>query len=485
MKAIVYKSLILLIVLISASCGKFLDLEPQDGITRQEYWKTKEDVKAAVIGCYASLIQPNVIYSLFTWGEIRADMVGAGPGVTTDEQDVINVNILPTNTLASWESVYKVINNCNTVIDFAPQVLAYDKTFTQSSLDNYVAEALALRSLMYFYLVRSFRDVPLKLKSTSSDAELENLPKTDANKVLAQIVTDLKKAEITALTTYGDKASDKGRITRYTAQAILADVYLWMEDYENSIIECDKLINSGQFALVPKSNGWADVLFYNGNSAEGIFEFQFAASGAANPFYGFLTASRRRFVAGPAVSSVYFAPDESANPVTDIRGENAAYNPTSSAITKYSADNPSYVHWFAYRYADILLMKAEACAQVERGADALTIINTIRTRADAPDVTKEEPEASDAAGISDYILNERAREFAFEGKRWFDLLRNAKRNKYVRASSIFLKVIENSVPSARQQSALAIYTDQNSHYFPIFQNEINTDPALIQNDFYK
>lgn len=485
MKAIVYKSLVLLTLMISASCGKFLDLEPQDGITRQEYWKTKEDVKAAVIGCYSSLIQPSVIYSLFTWGEIRADMLAAGPGASTDEQDIINVNILPTNTLASWEAVYKVINNCNTVIDFAPQVLNYDKTFTQASLDNYIAEALAVRSLMYFYLVRSFRDVPLKLKSTSTDAELQNLPKTDAGKVLAQIVADLKKAELTALTTYGNKASDKGRITRYTVQAILADVYLWMEDYNNAIIECDKLINSGQFALVPKSNGWADILFYNGNSAEGIFEFQFDASGAPNPFYGYLTASRRKFVAGPAVSSVYFVPDETANPVTDIRGENAAYDPTSSAITKYSTDNPSYVHWFAYRYADILLMKAEACAQVERGADALTIINTIRTRGGAPDVTKESPDASDAAGISDYILNERAREFAFEGKRWFDLLRNAKRNSYARANSIFLRVIEHAVPAARQQSALAIYKDVNSHYFPIFQNEINTDPALIQNDFYK
>lgn len=485
MKVIVYKSLMLLTVMISVSCGKFLDLQPQDGITRQEYWKTKEDVKAAVFGCYASLIDPGVIYNLFTWGEIRADMLGAGPGISTDEQDVINVNILPTNTVANWAPVYKVINNCNTIIDFAPQVLSYDKTFTQTSLDNYVAEALALRSLMYFYLVRSFRDVPLKLKSTSSDAELENLPKTDANKVLTQIVADLKRAELTAVTTYGNKASDKGRITRYTVQAILADVYLWMEDYENTIIECEKIRNSGQFALVPKSNAWADILFYNGNSSEGIFEFQFDASGAANPFYGALTASRRKFVAGSAVSSVYFIPDESPNPLTDIRGENASYNPTSSAITKYSIDNPSYVHWFAYRYADILLMEAEAFAQVDRGEEALTIINNIRLRAGAPDITKEEPQANDAAGISDYILNERAREFAFEGKRWFDLLRNAKRNKYIRANSIFLKVIEYSVPSARQQSALAIYKDKNSHYFPIFQNEINTDPALIQNDFYK
>lgn len=485
MKAIVYKSLMILMILISASCGKYLNLEPQDGITRQEYWKTKEDVKAAVIGCYSSMLGSGVMYSLFTWGEIRGDMVGAGPGITTDEQDVMNVNLVSTNTVASWEAVYKVINNCNTVIDFAPQVLSYDKTFSQESLDTYLAEAIALRSLMYFYLVRSFRDVPLKLKSTSSDAQLENLPKSTANVILAQIVSDLKKAETTALTTYGNKASDKGRVTRYTVQSILADVYLWMDDYANCIVECDKLINSGQFGLVPKSSGWADILFYNGNSSEGIFELQFDPSGAPNPFNAFLVASKRRFAAGVAASSVYFAPDESATPVVDIRGENASYNPTSSIITKYSLDNPSYVHWFVYRYADILLMKAEACAQVNRGQDALDIITRIRTRAGAPDVTKEEPEISDAGAISDYILNERAREFAFEGKRWFDLLRNAKRNNYERANSIFGTLIEHSVPSSRQQSALAIFQDRDSHYFPIFQNEINTDPALEQNNFYK
>lgn len=485
MKTNVYKSLIVLMILISSSCGKYLSLEPQDGIIRQKYWKTKEDVKAAVIGCYSSLLDAGLIYNLFTWGEIRGDMIAAGAGVNTDEQDIINVNILPTNTLTNWGAVYRVINNCNTVIDFAPQVLSQDKTFTQSSLDAYVAEALTVRSLMYFYLVRAFRDVPLKLKSTSSDAQLENLPKSAASIILAQIVADLKTAEINAVNTYGTRASDKGRVTKYTTQAILADVYLWMEQYDNSIVECDKLINSGQFALVPHSSGWADILFYNGNSSEGIFEFQFDALGAANPFYSFLTASKKKFIAGPATSAEFFAPDESANPVVDIRGEDAAYNPTSSSITKYSIDNPSYVHWFAYRYADILLMKAEACAQVNRGQDALDIIAKIRTRATAPNITQETPDVTDATGISDYILNERAREFAFEGKRWFDLLRNAKRSNYQRLNEIFARVVERSVPAARQQSALAIYQDLDSHYFPIFQNEINTDPALEQNNFYK
>ncbi|MBE9599757.1 RagB/SusD family nutrient uptake outer membrane protein [Pedobacter sp. MC2016-24] len=485
MKAYIYKILMIVVVLISSSCGKYLTLEPQDGIIRQEYWKTKEDVKAAVIGCYSSLLDAGLIYNLFTWGEIRGDMVAAGAGINADEQDIINVNVLPTNSLTNWSAVYRVINNCNTVIDFAPQVLTHDKTFTQSSLDAYLAEALAIRSLMYFYLVRSFRDVPLKLKSTSSDAQLENLPKSPAAAILAQIVTDLKKAELNAVSTYGTPASNKGRVTKYTTQAILADVYLWMEQYDNCILECDKLINSGQFTLVPHSSGWYTQLFYNGNSAEGIFEFQFDASGTSNPFNAFLVASKKKFIAGPATSGEFFAPDESPTPMVDIRGEDAAYNPTSFTITKYSIDNPSYVHWFAYRYADILLMKAEACAQVNRGQDALDIVTRIRERATAPVITAESPDASDAAGISDYILNERAREFAFEGKRWFDLLRNAKRNNYQRLNEIFNRVVERAVPAARQQSALAIYRDVDSHYFPINQNEINTDPALEQNNFYK
>ena len=152
--------------MLSSSCKKWLTLQPQDGITRQEFWKTKEQIQSAVNGTYASLLgDPNggdkpLSEYFFLWGELKADMITNGIGVTNDELNVMYVNTLPTNTITRWSAVYKTINYCNTVIDFAPAVIENDNTLTQTQLKAYLAEVRALRGLMYFYLARSFRDVP-------------------------------------------------------------------------------------------------------------------------------------------------------------------------------------------------------------------------------------------------------------------------------------------------------------------------------------
>ena len=172
-----YSTFFSLTITLLTSCNKYLELQPQDGLIRQEYWKTKEQVQAAVLGCYGSLLASptgnrTLSETLFLWGELRADMVAPGNGITPDETDVMNVNTLATNSVTNWAGVYQVINYCNTVIDFAPGVLANDNTFTQQQLNQYLAEVRALRAMMYFTLVKTFRDVPLKTKSTSSDQDL-------------------------------------------------------------------------------------------------------------------------------------------------------------------------------------------------------------------------------------------------------------------------------------------------------------------------
>ena len=491
----------LVLLLGTASCKKWLDLKPQDGIVSTAFWNTKEDVKAEVIGCYSSLLAPpatgngsgdrSLTEMLFMWGELRADMIQLGPGASSDELDVTNVNTQPTNFVTSWSSVYRTINYCNTVIDNAPGVLKKDPTFTQTALDQYLAEVRSLRALMYFYLVRTFRDVPLKLHATASDQDLQQLPATAAKDVLTQIVNDLTLSEPNAVTTYGDVPEDKGRITRYTIEAIEADVYLWMDDYQDALTACNKVINSGKFGLIAGNGNWFNTLYYLGNSNESIFEFQFAAP-VNNPFYAMLDATTRRYNASGYVSLDVYGSDD-VNPLNaDIRGDGASLLYADGTIWKYVGINAStalaqgsyYTHWFVYRYADILLMKAEAEANMNNGADALNIINIIRTRANALPATLETPDSTDVNAVSDYILDERAREFAFEGKRWFDLLRFAKRNNYARLD-ILLDLVTRSVSSDRQQSAMAKYKDYDSHYLPINGSELANDPALAQNPFYK
>jgi len=137
-----------------------------------------------------------------------------------------------------------------------------------------------------------------------------------------------------------------------------------------------------------------------------------------------------------------------------------------------------------YRYADILLMKAEAQNQLGNGQEALNIIALIRARARALIATAANPAANDKVAIADYILKERAREFAFEGKRWYDILRNARRNNYQRLD-LLLDMVAGTVPPNRQQSAIAKFKDKNCHYLPIYTYELTTNKALVQNPFYK
>jgi hypothetical protein len=492
-----YLALLIIAVMLTSSCEKWLDLKPEDGIIRQNFWKTKEDVKAAVIGCYSSLFATT--QTLFIWGEIRGDMLSPTIKTSSEQMDIINGNISSSNSITSWRPVYKTINYCNTVIDFAPQVLVSDKTFKEEDLNSYLGEVRALRGLMYFNLLRSFGEVPLKLKATSSDANLEQLTKSTQQEVYDQIVSDLTFAEQNVPTTYGVREQDKGRITRYTVNAIQADVYLWMEKYTECIDACNKVINSGQYGLIAGLNPdstvnsqWFNTVFYVGNSNESIFEFQYDNQ-VLNPFYSFLgNASSRQFIGSQLVMDEVYNVDM-VGTQKDIRGDLASIRFSDGTIWKFAgADNvsalrtatSSYAHWFVYRYPDILLMKAEALAWTSSGQAALDIVKAIRVRANALPATAKSPDPYSSVDVSDYIMQERAREFAFEGKRWYDILRNAKRNNYGHLQYL-LDIVTRVAPGDRQQFILNKYKDVRSHYLPINLYELQTDKNLVQNPFYQ
>ena len=517
-KSSMRKSLLYIVVLILVAgvtgCKKWLDLQPQDGIIKEEFWKTKEQVKAAVFGIYSSLQEPasgtygrtNYIPALsellFVWGEGRADNVAPATFTSNDDIELVNVNIQPVNVNVNWRPFYRTINFCNTVIQKAPEVLANDNTFTQAELDHYISEALSVRALMYFYLVRSFGDVPLKLTATLTDEDITPIAKSSKDSILNQIVKDLTEAEAKAVVTHGDRASDKGRITKYSINAIQADVYLWMDRYADCITACDKVINSQKFGLIrgatvngpiiEYNSSWFNTLYFNGNSDEGIFELQFDAQ-RLNPYFLMFSSSvARRWVATPDLMDRVFSVDFTNSDNFDIRGDGASVRSATSTIWKYVGAtfttlrniDQSYAHWFFYRYADILLLKAEALNESGLGQQSLDIIYNVRRRANALAATDLTPTPADKNLIQDFILQERSREFCFEGKRWYDVLRNAKRNNYQRLG-ILLNMVSLSVPSNMQQSAQAKMQDKNAHYLPIYLNELQTNNLLVQNPFYR
>jgi hypothetical protein len=499
-KNIFYKAIALVVItMTTCSCNKYLELRPQNGITSDNFWQSKEQLQAAVIGVYNRILtgsggkSPAEVF--FVWGEVRADFVAPGPGIGTDEQNIINANILPTTSNTSvlaWQPIYSVINLCNNVIQFGPGVLTKDNTLTQAQLNAYLGEMYGLRALMYFYLVRTYGDVVLKLTATATDQDLAQLPKTPQKDVLTQIVADLKLAETLTIPTYSDNASDKGRINTFTINAMEADVYLWMDDYADCITACDKILNSGKYGLVNGDSNWFSNLYVTGNSSESIFELQFDSQ-SLNPYFNMFApgVSKRRYLADPNVIDNFYTTDP-LGVLQDIRGIDVAVHNADQSIYKYIAYGPtslrtvdvSYAHWIMYRLADVMLMKAEACIYSSRGQDALDIINVIRTRAKALPSSAQSPSNTDVGGMTTYLVAERAREFAYEGKRWYDLLRNAKRNSYARLDLLQTAALESVTP-LYQQSALAKLHDPNYLYFPIPKYDIQNDPNLIQNPFYK
>lgn len=494
---------ILLIFVTTISCDNYLDLRPEDGIIRAEFWRTKEDVQSAVVGIYSSLLKSppgaavpaggtdfTISEYLFMFGETRGDMVIPGPNVTADQRDISTSNILPSNDLTSWHAFYRVINFCNTVIDLAPGVLAKDPTLTQTQLNNYLSEALAIRAYMYFTLARTFKDVPLKLTATLSDTDNFQIPVSSQADVFAQVIKDLALAEEYSVKDYGNTASNKGRITVYTINAMQADVYLWMEKYAEALVAANKVIDSGKFQLIPASSTWFTTVYAKGNSSESIFEFQFTTSNL-NPFYDMLSL-RPEFTASSKVLEEIYGIDFNNGFNKDIRGERASLIPGTNEIYKFTGLNnddrkslqESDTHWFVYRYADVLLLKAEALAELGKGSESIAIIENIRTLRKAISLTAQTPNPTSKDAIIDYLLAERAREFAFEGKRWFDVLRNAKRNNYAR-KDILLNMALSNAPADQQQSILAKLRDPNSHYLPINIYDLYTNKALVQNPFYK
>ena len=493
--------LAIFILFVSAiSCDDYLNLRPQDGIVRDEFWKTKEDIQAAVIGIYSSLLTspPGVsdltmTQYLFMHGELRGGMVVEGLNVTEDQRDILETNVLPSNTLTDWAVFYRTINFCNTVIDLAPAVKNQDPTLTQTQLNHFLSEALAIRAYLYFTLARTFRDVPLKLTATLSDNDNFQLPTSPQAEVFAQVIKDLKLAEEYAVDDYGNTASNKGRITKYTINAMQADVYLWAEKYQEAYDATKKVTDSQKFKLVETNSSatFFNSIFAKGNSTESIFEFQYTTANLG-PFYSIFSL-RPQFKAYALMMEEVYGYDPN-DPIgrRDFRGNYASLIGATGEIYKFTGLNndekkalqDSDTHWFIYRYADVLLMQAEALARLGQGKDAITIITNLRLNRKALQQTEMNPGEADTNGIIDYILAERAREFAFEGKRWYDILRIARANNYERIQ-LLIDLAIASAPVDKQQSIIAKLKDPNSHYLPINTNELFTNKALVQNPFYK
>jgi hypothetical protein len=294
------------------SCNDFLTIYPTDRIVGEDFWKTKSDVDQMVDGCYLSMLKEDVQARAIIWGAYRSDELVKRDDYTDLTLDNINaVNLLPTMGYCSWASLYKVINNCNIVLNHAQDVMTVDPEFTEGDYQVVRAQMLALRSLCHFYLVRAFRDIPYMSHSVENDDDVKAVPQLSPGEVLQYCLDDLEEARRYIMKSGGYGQNDWrnwGYITTDAVDAIMADIYLWRGsmthdngDYEKVVELVDRVIEAKD-AYYKKYNyemvgtDKKDIYhlyeaedaqlmlfhFNNGNSRESILEWQYNGINNAN-----------------------------------------------------------------------------------------------------------------------------------------------------------------------------------------------------------
>jgi hypothetical protein len=468
-----------IILILATCCQDWLSIEPENDLIKEKFWTKKADVESALAAAYDALRSSSLQSLIF--GELRADLVEFTGDAFSNYQKIAASNISPTNSVIDWSKYYKAINLANTLMHYDDEVFEKDQTFTQELKDAYEAEALFIRSIAYFYLIRLWKDVPLVLEASISDTSNLYVAKSPENVVLNQLIDDLHYAKDIAYTTEF-RGSDYfyGRANRNSILALLADIYLWKEEYQNCITICDEIINSGLYSLEPTSTMFN--IYYPGNSPlESIIEIQYddGLPDQENPVYYDMIRVTGDYQANLITSNV-----EMIMALDDLRNFRGA-----GAIWKYAGKDAlgriprSYserdANWILYRFADILLMKAEACIELNRFSDANQLIGTTLLRAGMPYTDNNDKEL-----LRKELLNERGREFMFEGKRWFDFLRAAKRDGFARKDIIIDMILSGA--DVQQQAILRTRVfDTLSYYLPIPERELNYNQNLEQNPYYE
>ncbi len=429
---------------------------------------------------------PDLDNLLFVLGEARADMVIKDIHTPADVQNIMDGNIYPDNLYSNWSGFYTVINYCNSVLKYAPLIRDLDPTFNEYQQKGYEAEAIFLRSMAYFYLVRTFRSVPLVLVPSESDGVDFYLPVSDEATILNQIKTDLQNARLFVTANYPTLEENKGRATKAAINALLADICLWNFEYEACIDYVEDIEAEGIAPINPSL--WFSI-FYPGNSFESIFEFQFDESlDQSNSTYD-QTFYLNHFLASEKAMERFDVEDESSISEEYIRGP-GSLRPNDQKIWKYCgaagdsktlrpSSERNSCNWMVYRMSDLVLMKAEALSQMGRYDEALTIVNNLRLRRQVDAVSA----AFTADAFEDIIMEERILELAFEGKRWFDMLRMGRRNNYRRKADFINLVIEN-VPSTQKTVLASKLTNPWGWYLPVFAEELERNMNLKQNPYY-
>ncbi|MCW3464869.1 RagB/SusD family nutrient uptake outer membrane protein [Chitinophaga nivalis] len=473
--------------LLMSGCGKsFLDTPPQGKQPGEEFWKNAGDAAKAVNAMYANLHEwRQVGFAAVAVESLGSDDTekGSSPGDASylTKFDDFTVGATDGQVMDFWKGQYQQINFCNQVLDNVPQI-----SMDENLKNRYLAEAKFIRAYAYFRLVRAYGDVPLRLR-VPKDASEYNLPRTDKAEVWAAIEKDLTEAAAVLPPAYGP--ADLGRATKGAALSLHAKVAMYQKKWANVLGYTNEVTTLG-YSLFPNYEQLFRIR--NENAPESVFEIQCqfipGNKDASNSQYSQIQGVRASVGGGwgfnvPTEQLVKaYEPNDPRRDATIIfrgettpdgdiippLGDNPMYNQKSYVpfrlyVTGYNEGADQNVR--VIRYAEVLLMQAEAANELGNATLALKSLNAVRARARGgnpailPDVT-----TTDQAQLRLAIWQERRVELAMESDRYFDVIRQG------RAATLF-------GPSG--------FVAGKNELWPVPQNEIDISAGtLTQNKGY-
>ncbi len=566
------------------SCADFLDIKPKTFVSEDNFWNEKTDIDQMVAGCYTSMQGDAFLQRCIMWGETRSDNIVDGQNVTdqTNIYRTLKENLMSTNAYTDWASFYAVINQCNIIIERAPEVSQKDPVYTESDVRATIAEMKTLRSLCYFYLVRAFKDVPYYTDAVQSESDVRSIAAANGDSIVRCLITDLEGCVGDALKAYPKdsgtgKNSTKNRITQNAIYSLLADMCLWNGDYAKTVAYAQKVIDAKRQEFtedyshsISSSNGnvmsykHTDDTFngtgfplypcFSGNSYgndfnqtfggsqngfESIFELAFNNTSNDDPNYinntAFASLYGNHYTSEGNAGKGFLAVSEDI--VGDVAsGENGKlftrhdvryytnlYNEklkdndlTSAFVNKYVAYDvevsaasgmtlpfvPTFMNltyanrnFIFYRLTDVMLMQAEALAELGSADEegklddnlkrAFYIVWAVNRRSImVPSATTSSnyelqlKSYSSQDMIRELVLRERRVELMFEGKRWFDLLRQCHRT----GTTDYIRSRVGAKGSSSSSSNL--FTNYESLYWPYNKYELKNNNLLIQKPYY-
>lgn len=511
-----YKLLSLVAVLfVLSSCEEdFTNRPPEDALTLDNYYSSNEQVASATNGMYSRTWFQ--FENKFFWAVTE---VGSG-NMYTGSADVnamrnFSLNGSDPELVNGWSSLWANVAQSNSIINFLSERVG--PNVSAPVLENTIGEAYFMRATAYFYLVRLWGPVPI----IENNLDYVSTPAINTNKV-EDIYKLIEMDYLTAIEKLKEKSrganyADNGHVSKGSAKAMLAKVYLYMKEYAKSRAMAEDVINSGEFKLLggPQlpTKTYGDLFTYpNNNNEESIFALQWKGDGEygsannANTQFGISTAT---VTTSNAQYGGVFAPSQdlmAAFTANDIRRKETIMLPgdvypnikvmpgggfltvpaadqiggqnSGSAIKKYTIgivngtvtgpldrfnmmDNNTYI----MRYADLLLVHAEAVlagGASTSDASALTSFNAVRNRAGLASVTTI---------TFDDILKERRLELAFEGDYWFDL------GRIPRAKAIAIMAAQNR---GNREYEEHFTPEEGDFTIPYPDNDVAKNPLLLQ-----